>query len=133
MAYDVAFQTKVFPILQAAITTALASVAGGRIYWRQTASDTYPQVIVQPQAPGSRSDYLGANGWRGPLTFRVLSLDPTTADTILASIPALVRSLSSGGHSIDILFDRPVLGLPWEDTPAGRLYTSAAMAAVVVS
>src|SRR5262249_26064194 len=123
MAYDVAFQTKVFPILREAITSALSSVAEGRVYWQQTTDETYPQVVFQAQAPGKRADYLSANGWVGPISFRALALDPDEADTLLASIPALVRNLSSSGYSLDLIFDKPAVSY-WEDSTAGRIFTA---------
>ena len=79
MSYDIAFQTKVHPILRAAIVSALGSLVAGRVFWLRSQSDVFPQIIFQPQASGSRHDYLGANGWTGPVTFRALALDPGSA------------------------------------------------------
>ncbi len=132
MSYDIAFQTKVHPILRAAIVSALGSLVAGRVFWLRSQSDVFPQIIFQPQASGSRHDYLGANGWTGPVTFRALALDPDQADALLASVPARLRTLAHAGYAIIIVFDRPAIAYS-EDAAQGRLYTAAATAATSIS
>ena len=130
MAYDRAFQTKVFPLVRQAITTALTTVAGGRIYWLQAPDDaTYPYVVFQSQdAGGKRNDYMSANGWRGLITFRVYSTDPDTADTTLQSIPTLLDSVAVSTYTFRALPETPV-PYPPQEYGGTRVYTAAMICA----
>lgn len=126
MSYDVSFQTSVWPLLRDAIEAALATPFLNQVYWQLAPQDAdYPLCVFQSQdAGGKRADTIGANGWEGLVTFRVMSPDPDEADTKLAAIPALLQGLSAGGYSLTVTPDRP-LTVPPETTALGYLYTAA--------
>lgn len=126
MSYDIAFQAKVLLYVRQAVVSALSTTFGGRVYWQLAPQDaTYPLCVFQASdGGGKRADTIGANGWEGLLTLRVMSDDPDEADATLALLPALLQRQTVDGYNLGCVLGRP-LAVPPELLPAGAVYTAA--------
>jgi hypothetical protein len=126
VSYDIAFQASVIPTIRALVSSALSTLFSGRVYWQLAPQEAQlPYCVFQSQDRGGRrDDDIGANGWVGLLTLRVLDDDQDDADALLAQLPALLQELSGLGRTFSLTPAQP-LAIPPEQYPDRFIYTAA--------
>lgn len=109
MAYDPAFQAKVFPILFAAFEEHFGEIFEGRVYAQvATPLHEYPSLVYQSQdAGGSNSDKIGFNGWEGLITFRSMDITLSGAWNKAAELATAFPNVTHSGYSIRIKAQNP--------------------------
>lgn len=119
--------TDAIPRVRTALYAALAPLVGSyngqaRAYWLVAAQGApLPLLIFQAQDGGGGDEsLLGVGGWSGLFTIKALASSQSAAEALLATVPAALASLSTGGLSIQATFARTLV-LP----PLDGVHTAA--------
>ena len=119
------------PIAKAAICGALSPLVGVDVqgmaacYWLKAPLEApFPCFVFQSQDNGGqRRDFLDAGGWEGLMTIKALDRTPKGADTLLATVPPALSSLSAAGYTITALLERPLTMPPLDNVwTSGLIY-----------
>lgn len=121
--------TGAMALIRGALATALAPLVGTyegqpRAYWLQAPElAPLPLIVFQPQAPPQSDDFLNSAGSGGLFTIKALSDTNAGAETLIATVPAVVRTLAVPGYGVGVTFIRELSLPPRDDAyTAGLIY-----------
>lgn len=130
MSYDTAFMAKIFPALQQAFDTYLASIYDGKMYAVvKTGTPDFPYCVYQSQdLGGKRADFINGNRWQGLITFRSIDITLSGASNrlqqLLTTLPNLTTSGAVPGFGVACVAEKPQW-FPIEKLSTGYVYTAA--------
>jgi hypothetical protein len=124
--------TNAMALIRAALASALASLVGTfegqrKAYWLQAPElAPLPLIVYQPQAAPQDASFLNGAGAGGLFTIKAIAATNAAAESLIASVPAVMTSLAIPGYGVRAVFVRELSLPPRDDAyTAGLIYDIA--------
>jgi hypothetical protein len=125
MAYDKTFQAKVWPVIITAMSNYVAPVFNNRLSFGVPSSlSQFPVGVYQSgDAGGKNDDYIGQNGWQGPIIIRSIDLTLSGAWNKALEVAEALQTIEHDVYDISVEIPNPQQ-FPVEKLTQGSVYTA---------
>lgn len=122
--------TDAIPLIRRALYTVLAPLVSSyngvpKAYWLQAdLGAPLPLLVYQSQDGGGKDvSFLSHAAWSGLFTIRALAGSASAAETLLATVPAALDTLTVSGYGVGVQFVRSLVLPPLDQVhTAGLVY-----------